>query len=275
MATAVGYFNNRTSATAAYEELLQRGVARDDISVVSRGEESGSGKAPGDHDVKPGEGAAIGGIAGLLLGAAAMLIPGIGPIVAIGPLAATLTGALTGGVTGAAVGGVTAALVHSGVDEESARYYDERFQQGGVLLTVHSDKLAHDEARVILQRHGADVRADGSGETRGPQTVGASPGGQGVAEPRPHVGDDPGLIDTPASTRSGMTGQNDPEYPVAHAPGEPRPVEAPASVRRQSPDYPVRDLNEEGPSTTLDPNRNTTPTTDVRGRGDPPGPPLI
>lgn len=267
MATAVGYFHDRTSATAAWQDLLDRGVAREDISVVSRGDDGGSGKVPGEHDVKAGEGAAIGGLAGLLLGAAAMLIPGIGPIIAIGPLAAVLTGAVTGGVTGAAVGGVTAALVHHGVDEESARYYDERFQQGGVLLTVHSNAVAHDEAQTIMQRHGAEIRPGTSAEIRGPQTTGATPGGQNAAEPRARVGDDPGLVDTPIRTRSGSAGNTDPEYPVGHAPDD-RPVEAPRAVRAESSDYPI-DPTENGPGRGLDPDRITTPTYDIRRPGEP------
>src|SRR5687767_13185840 len=109
--TAVGYFRDRAAADRAYEALVQRGFDRDDISVVGRGAEGTTDRGDKGHDVSAGEGAATGGIAGLLLGAAAMLIPGIGPIVAVGPLAAALAGALTGGVTGAVVGGITAGLV--------------------------------------------------------------------------------------------------------------------------------------------------------------------
>jgi len=90
--TTVGYFHNRGSADAAYDDLVKNGFSRDAISIMGRGREGGQGLADDDH-VGAGEGAALGGIAGLLLGAAAMLIPGIGPIVAVGPLAAGLAGA--------------------------------------------------------------------------------------------------------------------------------------------------------------------------------------
>jgi len=108
--TAVGYFQDRSSADRAYDLLIQRGFAKNDISIVGRGAEGKPGLVDAGHeghDVSAGEGAATGGIVGLLLGAAAMLIPGIGPVVAVGPLAAGLAGALTGGVTGAIVGGIT------------------------------------------------------------------------------------------------------------------------------------------------------------------------
>jgi hypothetical protein len=162
--TAVGYFRDRASADAAYSELVAQGVDRDDISVVGRGREGGKGlhHDDGDH-VSAGEGAATGGIVGLLLGAAAMLIPGIGPIVAVGPLAAGLAGAVTGAATGAVVGGVAGALVDAGVPEDEARYYDERFRTGGILMTVRTDDMRWADIRSIMERNGADMRGTGTG----------------------------------------------------------------------------------------------------------------
>ncbi|HEY7065000.1 MAG TPA: general stress protein, partial [Chloroflexota bacterium] len=85
--TAVGYFRDRSAADAAYDDLVKNGFSRDEISIMGRGREGGQGLAD-DHDHPGvGEGAAAGGITGLLIGAAAMLIPGIGPVVAVGLLA--------------------------------------------------------------------------------------------------------------------------------------------------------------------------------------------
>jgi hypothetical protein len=163
--TAVGYFRDRASADAAYSELVAQGVDRDDISVIGRGREGGTGlHDDGDH-VTAGEGAATGGIVGLLLGAAAMLIPGIGPIVAVGPLAAGLAGAVTGAATGAVVGGITGALVDAGVPEDEARYYDERFRTGGILMTVRTDDMRWSTIRSVMERNGADMRGTGTGTT--------------------------------------------------------------------------------------------------------------
>jgi uncharacterized protein (TIGR02271 family) len=156
--TAVGHFRDRGAADAAYDDLLRNGFGRDDLSIMGRGREGGTGLADDDH-VGAGEGAAVGGITGLLLGAAAMLIPGIGPIVAVGPIAAGLAGAVTGGVTGVVVGGITGALTDAGVDHDTATYYDERFKQGGYLLTVRADDMEYEKARMILERHDGDVRA--------------------------------------------------------------------------------------------------------------------
>ena len=170
--TVVAQFPDRASADAAYDELIRRGVDRNEISVVGRGAEGKMGLAEEGGPVTAGEGAAVGGLAGLLLGVAAMLIPGIGPIVAVGPIAAALAGAVTGGVTGAAVGGIAGALMQAGVEEEEARYYDERFRAGGVLVSVRTDDLQHGDLRAVLRRHGGDTR-QGPGTTE--QTGGAIP----------------------------------------------------------------------------------------------------
>ena len=158
--TVVGYFRDRGAADRAYDALVQRGFGKDEISIVGRGTDGKTETVADEgHHVSAGEGAATGGILGLLLGAAAMLIPGIGPIVAVGPIAAALAGAVTGGVTGAVVGGVAGALVHAGVPEEEARFHEERFKQGGYLLTVHTDDARYQDARTVLERSGAEMHA--------------------------------------------------------------------------------------------------------------------
>jgi len=162
--TAIGYFHDRAAVDSAYEDLTRNGFVRDDLSIIGRGREGGRGLADDDH-VHAGEGAAVGGITGLLIGAAVMLIPGIGPVVAVGPLTAALTGIVTGGVTGVIVGGIAGALIDAGVPEDEARYYDERFRSGGYLLTVRTDDANYQRARDILARHGADMREPAAAAT--------------------------------------------------------------------------------------------------------------
>jgi hypothetical protein len=155
--TVVGHFRTGEAADEAFEELTRNGFSRDDISVMGRGVEGTTGLAADHGHVGAAEGATVGLVEGLLLGAAAMLIPGIGPVVAVGPIAAGLAGAITGAATGVIVGGITGTLVDAGVDEETAQYYDERFQtSGGVLLAVRADDMESEKARMILERHGAD-----------------------------------------------------------------------------------------------------------------------
>ena len=75
MHTVVGHFRDRASADVAYDELRQRGFPAQAISIVERGREDGRGGAA-EETVTAGEGAAVGGIAGVLIGVGAMLIPG-------------------------------------------------------------------------------------------------------------------------------------------------------------------------------------------------------
>jgi len=238
--TAVGYFRDWAAADAAYEALLECGFSPDDISVVGRGKESGGEPAAAPHDahVTAGQGAVVGGLTGLLIGAAALLVPGIGPILGVGPVVAALTGLVTGGIVGA--------LLDAGLGEEAARYYDTRLREGGVLLAVRADEARYGAAQAILLEHGGDVHGEGStGRADVAQSAGASPGAPGLPDPRPRVGDDPGLVGTPVATPSGATD----------------------TVDRSAAD--------------LDPRRGTTPTDDVRQPREPAaprrshGPPII
>ena len=161
--TTLGYFHDRAAADAAYHALVQQGIPKEAISVLGRGAEGDRGPAR-DEGASAATGAGVGAVEGLLLGAAAMLIPGVGPIVAVGPLAAALAGAVTGGVTGAVVGGVVGALEAAGVEHDTARYYDERLREGGVLVAVRTDPGQDDAVQTILARHGADLRNLGAVE---------------------------------------------------------------------------------------------------------------
>jgi hypothetical protein len=98
-----------------------------------------------------GTGAVLGGIAGLLVGAGALAIPGIGPIVAAGPLAAALTGA----GLGAAAGGLIGALAGWGIPEEEAGLYAEGVRRGGTLVGVTAEGARVQKAADILERNGA------------------------------------------------------------------------------------------------------------------------
>jgi site-specific DNA-cytosine methylase len=98
-------------------------------------------------------------LGGLLIGLSAALIPGIGPVLAAGPLAAALgglAGAGVGALAGGVAGGLLGVLGSMGVPEERARLYTEAVRRGGVLVTVHAeDYTLAEQARDILQAQGA------------------------------------------------------------------------------------------------------------------------
>ena len=148
----VGIFNNEERAVAAIEDLQRQGYRDDEISVVVEnkdrfdaitqrtGVDVDDQADPGGAMAGAAAGGAIGGIGGLLLGLGALAIPGVGPIVAAGPIASTLVGALAGG----AVGGLAGALVDLGVSEENAELYAERINQGDIMVLVDDPE---DDAR--------------------------------------------------------------------------------------------------------------------------------
>lgn len=161
--TVVGLFDDVQEAQAVVEELMAEGFNRDDISIVAKSvsdTEMTGGTSSGmrDNDADDtasgaasgaGTGALLGGAAGLLLGLGSLAIPGVGPILGAGPVAAALAGA---GI-GAAAGGLIGALTNAGVPEEEAGYYTEGVRRGHTLITVTADDAMADAAADIMERH--------------------------------------------------------------------------------------------------------------------------
>ncbi len=162
--TLVGLYEDFPTAQRVVGELEQAGIRHDDISLVANdkdsryGAQSNQGDDRGDHAAAgAGTGATvgtvIGGGAGLLAGLGALAIPGVGPVVAAGPLIATITGA---GV-GAAGGGMLGALAGLGIPEEDAHVYAEGVRRGGALVTVKAPNDRVSEIEAIMEREAIDI----------------------------------------------------------------------------------------------------------------------
>src|SRR6202044_3213580 len=106
-------------------------------------------KAPEGATAGVATGGAVGGTLGLLAGIGALAIPGVGPLIAAGPIMATLAGLGVGG----AVGGLIGALVGMGIPEYEAKRYAGQIKQGGVLLSVHCDTSEEITRAKDLLRH--------------------------------------------------------------------------------------------------------------------------
>lgn len=165
--TVIALFESRIAAERAVSELVQAGFARDSVSVITSNATSPSGDVPniGPQEqigtgTDAGSGAAIGGLAGFIGGIVALAIPGIGPILAVGPLAAAIMGA---GI-GAATGGLVGALKHHGVPEADASRLSEAIRRGRVMVTAHVPDTEVDRAADILDKFGA-LDVDETGET--------------------------------------------------------------------------------------------------------------
>lgn len=133
-------FSTRKAAEQAYEDFVGLGVSPDDISlfVHAKPPEDSSQDSVLDQDIDVGGkvGASVsalaGGAGGLLAGLGLLMVPGIGPLFAVGPLAAALTGAIAGG----ALGGVAGSLIGAGVAEASALAAEKHLAAGRSIVTL-------------------------------------------------------------------------------------------------------------------------------------------
>jgi hypothetical protein len=159
-------------AAAIVERLKAAGFSNNDISALFP-DRSGTRdfahrkgtKAPEGATAGAGTGAVLGGTLGWLAGVGALAIPGIGPLVAAGPLAAALSGAAVGG----AVGGIAGALVGMGIPEYEAKRYEGKVKEGGILISVHTEDS--DEAEraedIFKEEEAQDIAS--AGESTAPR----------------------------------------------------------------------------------------------------------
>jgi hypothetical protein len=164
--TITRLFDNYSDAEAAVADLERLGVPHSDISLIANERARGS-KAAEDAGAGATGGAVVGGVGGLLAGLGILAIPGLGPVVAAGWLAATAVGAGVGAVVGGAAGGLIGALQKEGVSEDDAHVYSEGVRRGGTLVSAKvSDDLVP-EADAVLERHRAvDAAARGQAYRR-------------------------------------------------------------------------------------------------------------
>lgn len=153
----VGLFGFADKATAAARALRDLDVPHERVSIVARShDEEGaiaraSGGSPGSELEDSATAARIGEISAHLLSAVALVMPGIGPIVADGPLAAGLAEA-----AGHAAGGVARTLERAGLDRAEAEQWESRIKRGALLVGAHVDADTVTRARHVLTSNGAE-----------------------------------------------------------------------------------------------------------------------
>jgi len=159
--TAVfGIYKTSIQAEYAVDQITAGGFSNNDISVLLPDSRSTkefahekNTKAPEGTATGAATGGILGGTLGLLAGIGALAIPGVGPLIAAGPI----MGALAGVGVGGTVGGIVGALIGMGMPEYEAKRYEGRVKDGGVLLSVHcnsSDEVKR--AEDLLKRTGAE-----------------------------------------------------------------------------------------------------------------------
>lgn len=156
-------------ANQIVDSLTQSGFSSNDISVLFPDKDTThefshekNTKAPEGAVTGAASGGVLGGTLGLLAGIGALAIPGVGPLIAAGPLLAALSGA----AAGATVGGIAGALVGMGIPEIEAKRYENRIAEGNILISVlvHSSD-DEDKAKETMKNAGAeDISVTSVGE---------------------------------------------------------------------------------------------------------------
>lgn len=133
---------SQQQAELIVDHLKVAGFNNDDISVLFPDKSSTrdfahekSTKAPEGAMAGAGTGVALGGTLGWLAGIGSLAIPGVGPLIAAGPILAAAGGAAVGG----ALGGIAGALVGLGFPEYEAKRYEGKIRDGNILISVHTD----------------------------------------------------------------------------------------------------------------------------------------
>jgi hypothetical protein len=159
----IGVFPSRVAAEAAVRALVEAGFRAGDIGlfvhVPTHLDPTGTGDDQLDEAIeRSGEtgaavGALAGGLGGVLAGFGLLAIPGVGPVLAVGPLA----GAFTGAVTGGAAGGFAGSLVGLGISEAQARAAEGHLRAGRTLVVVQSRERRPEAAKMLADLGAIDV----------------------------------------------------------------------------------------------------------------------
>ena len=158
-------FKNREQVDSVIRRLLDRGISRDDISVIGKNFHSET-KIAGfitKRDVILGglrQGAIFGSLFGsalaLLSGVGVLFVPFIGTLVAAGPLGAALLGAASGALAGSAGAGLVSAFVALGMPEEKAAIYQTRIEAGDFMVAVEVPANKSGEIQLLLESAGGE-----------------------------------------------------------------------------------------------------------------------
>lgn len=159
----LGLFDTDAAAAQAARALRDLGLPRERVSIVARShDEEGaiarvSGASPGTEIEDSGPASRLGELTAHLVAAIALVMPGIGPIVADGPLAAEL-----GEAAGHLAGGFAKMLTRAGLPPHIAEAWERRIEQGAYLLGGHTDVSRVETLVSALKHNGATHVAVGT-----------------------------------------------------------------------------------------------------------------
>ncbi len=173
MARVTAAFNSHDQADYAIAALRRRGVADSNLSIVAKRVEDvdvTNRKPEATAGERVAKGAITGVGVGTLFGLAAALIPGVGPFIAAGPLAAALgaTGGLAaaGAVVGGTSGALAGAMAKANFTKDEVEFYGPLVERGDVLITVETDDVSKERLAYELNELGGRTYGTGSSPAR-------------------------------------------------------------------------------------------------------------
>jgi len=151
--------NSRTQAADIVDGLLSEGLSNFDISALFPDRDLSGGLSQDPHKRHLGTPSLLGGTLSWLVGIGRFVIPGVGPMIAAGPIAALVSGKSVDATNGKLAG----ALAHLGLPESAAKRYEKKFKAGGILLSMRAgtaNEVA--QAKEVFATAGAeDITASG------------------------------------------------------------------------------------------------------------------
>ena len=155
--SVVGIYDTMARAEEAVHMLDQAGFPVKHVSIVTQNLASDKTMhgyiMPGDDLTARGAatGAWMGGLLSVLIGVAFLWVPGFGPLLVVGRLAALLLAGVEGTLMGAATGSLLGALVSWGIAEEHILDYEQQVQGGKHLVIAYGTTAEVAQAHAILQ----------------------------------------------------------------------------------------------------------------------------
>lgn len=151
----VGIFKNEFDAKNVIKRLREIGYRNEDITVLAK-DKSRMDRLEVDGD-NIGKGAVIGGtlggIAAALPALGVLAVPGIGALLAAGPIVVILSGVIAGGLAGGLVG----ALTKMGIDEVDAKNYEYQLDQGKIIILVENREDMREEVYMTYRQNNSFV----------------------------------------------------------------------------------------------------------------------
>lgn len=158
----IGVFDTLDEAEATIRRMGTEGYPIEELSIVGRDVRSETAVhgfiTTGDvTKTGAGAGAWVGGIFGLLTGAALLVVPGVGPLFVAGPLVASLLGGVEGAVVGGAAGGGLGAVIGHFVAARHIPKYEQHLEAGRYLVVATGSGAALERAQRLISDHSDDV----------------------------------------------------------------------------------------------------------------------